>query len=61
MAKALSVDDPGWCRCSAERSILEITIDTEKIGAMMYAVDDYLMHVKMCESLLSIKNLITKR
>ncbi|MET1124457.1 MAG: KEOPS complex subunit Pcc1 [Archaeoglobaceae archaeon] len=52
VARALSVDDPEWCSCraSGDELIVEVTID--RVGALLYALDDYLMHLKMCEGIL---------
>lgn len=53
VAKALKVEDPDWCKCFAKKNdTVEIEIKTNKIGALLYAVDDYLMHIKLCEGVL---------
>lgn len=53
VAKALKVEDPDWCKCFATNNDeIEIKIETNKIGALLYAVDDYLMHLKLCEGVL---------
>ncbi|MCS7121401.1 MAG: KEOPS complex subunit Pcc1 [Archaeoglobaceae archaeon] len=52
VAEALKVEDPEWCKCYAEGDLIKIEIKTNKIGALLYAVDDYLMHLKLCEGIL---------
>lgn len=51
VAKALKVDDPEWCRCYSDGDKLVIEIRAKKVSSLLYAIDDYLMHIKMCESL----------
>lgn len=51
VAKALRVDDPEWCKCLAQKEKIIIEIRTEKISSLLYAIDDYLMHIKMCEKI----------
>lgn len=51
VAKALKVDDPEWCNCRAEGDKILIEIRARKISSLLYAIDDYLMHLKMCEGI----------
>lgn len=51
IAKALSLDDPDWCKCYAEGKKIVLEIKTSKISSLLYAIDDYLMHIKMCEKI----------
>ncbi|MDI9642626.1 MAG: KEOPS complex subunit Pcc1 [Archaeoglobaceae archaeon] len=51
IVKALKVDDPPWCDCRAEEGMLVIEIRARKPSSLLYAIDDYLMHLKMCESI----------
>lgn len=51
VAKALKVDDPEWCNCKAEGDKILIEIRTKKISSLLFAIDDYLMHLKMCEGI----------
>lgn len=50
-AKALKIDDPEWCKCKAEGDKVVIEIKARKISSLLYAIDDYLMHLKMCENI----------
>ncbi|MDK2796031.1 MAG: hypothetical protein PWQ58_1230 [Archaeoglobaceae archaeon] len=49
VAKALRVDDPNWCECRSENGKIVIEIKAKKLSSLLYAIDDYLMHLKMCE------------
>ncbi|MCS7119295.1 MAG: KEOPS complex subunit Pcc1 [Archaeoglobaceae archaeon] len=51
VSRALSVDDPDWCKCYAEGNKIKIEIKTSRISSLLYAIDDYLMHIKMCEQI----------
>lgn len=51
VAKALKVDDPEWCRCYTEGGKILIEIRAKKVSSLLYAIDDYLMHLKMCENI----------
>jgi tRNA threonylcarbamoyladenosine modification (KEOPS) complex Pcc1 subunit len=51
IVKALRVDDPSFCKCYAEDNKIIIEVVTSKISSLLYAVDDYLMHIKMCEQI----------
>jgi len=51
IAKALSLDDPEWCKCYAKGEKIVLEIKTSKISSLLYAIDDYLMHIKMCEKI----------
>ncbi len=46
LAKALSPDDPDWCRCYAEGNVLIVEVKTDRIGALLNAIDDYLLNIK---------------
>ena len=54
VAEALKPDDPEWCRCEAKGEEIVIEVKTDKIGALLYALDDYLMHIRMCKEILKI-------
>jgi len=41
IAKALSVDDPAWCRSESERELVKIKIKTEKVESLLSACEDY--------------------
>ncbi len=41
IAKALSVDDPTWCRSEGEGKILRIKIKTERVESLLSACEDY--------------------
>ncbi len=56
IARSLKPDDPEWCRCEAKGNELIIEVNTDKIGALLYALDDYLMHIKMCNEILKLTN-----
>ncbi|MEM0215547.1 MAG: KEOPS complex subunit Pcc1 [Archaeoglobaceae archaeon] len=49
--RALRVDDPDWCECRCEEGKIVIEIRAKKVNSLLYAIDDYLMHLKMCENL----------
>ena len=51
IAMALRVDDPDWCKCYSEKEKIVIEIKSRKVSSLLYAIDDYLMHLKMCENL----------
>lgn len=51
IVRALSLDDPEWCKCYAEEGKIVLEIKTSKISSLLYAIDDYLMHIKMCEKI----------
>lgn len=51
IVKALKVDDPEFCNCYAEGDKIIIEIRTSKVSSLLYAIDDYLMHIKMCEQI----------
>ena len=46
IAKALKPDDMEWCYCYTKDSYLIIEVKTDKIGAMLSAVDDYFINIK---------------
>ena len=52
IANALKPDDLGWTRCYCKDGKLIIEIETEKIGAMLVAADDYFLNVKAAVSAL---------
>jgi len=49
IARALRVDDPHWCSCQFEDGKILIEIRARKLSSLLYAIDDYLMHLRMCE------------
>lgn len=51
IVKALRVDDPHWCECRYEEGKIVIEIRAKKVSSLLYAIDDYLMHLKMCENI----------
>jgi hypothetical protein len=46
VARALKPDDLPWSRCYSKGSRLIVEVDTEKIGAMLNAIDDYFLNTK---------------
>lgn len=51
IAKVLSVDDPEWCKCYGEGNKIVLEIRTSKVSSLLYALDEYLLHIKMCEKI----------
>jgi len=57
-SKALNPDSLEWCKCFDEQNRFLIEIETEKIGTLLYTIDDYLMNIKVILEILNlIKNL----
>jgi len=56
VARALRPDDTEWTRCYAEGGKLIIEAETEKTGAMLNALDDYILNIKAVISLTKILN-----
>ena len=54
VARALSPDDLDWCYCYAEGGKLIIEVRTDKIGAMLNAIDDYFINIKAVVQVLKI-------
>ena len=51
VAKALQPDDLEWCRCYAEEGRVVIVVETDRIGALLNAIDDYLVNLKAVKGL----------
>jgi hypothetical protein len=56
VAEALKPDDITWTRCYAEDGRLIIEAETDKTGAMLNALDDYILNIKAAVSLIKILN-----
>ncbi len=54
IAKALKPDDLDWCYCYAEDDKLIIEVKTDKIGALLNAIDDYFINLKAVLPVLKI-------
>jgi tRNA threonylcarbamoyladenosine modification (KEOPS) complex Pcc1 subunit len=54
IARALKPDDLGWARCYSAEGKLVVEVETEKIGAMLVAIDDYFLNVKAAVSALRV-------
>ncbi len=54
LAKSLSPDDPEWCRCWAEGDVLNVEVRSEKVGAILNALDDYLLNLKAAFNVLKV-------
>lgn len=51
VAEALRIDDPSWCTCKAEGDKIVIMIRARKLTSLLNAIDDYLIHLRMCEGI----------
>lgn len=51
--KALKPDDMDWCYTYFDRGYLFIEVKTEKIGAMINALEDYFINLKALQSVIS--------
>lgn len=51
IVKALKIDDPDWCKCYSVGDKIVIEIKARKVSSLLYAIDDYLMHLRMCENI----------
>jgi|Deesub1362A_J573_1020465.scaffolds.fasta_scaffold00294_12 hypothetical protein len=56
IARALKPDDLGWTRCHSAGNKLIIEAETEKTGAILNALDDYMLNIKAASSLLELLN-----
>jgi len=54
VAKALKPDDMDWCYCYAEDGRLVIEVRTDKIGALLNAIDDYFVNLKAVMPVLNV-------
>ncbi|RLI80578.1 hypothetical protein DRP05_00045 [Archaeoglobales archaeon] len=54
LSKALNPDSLEWCKCFDRDGRLFIEIRTEKIGTLLYTVDDYLMNIKVALEILNL-------
>ncbi len=52
IANALKPDDLSWTRCYSQGGKLIIEIETNRIGAMLVATDDYFLNVRAAVSAL---------
>ncbi len=46
IARALSADDPEWCRSYAEKNLLILEITTQKVETLINTCNDYFMTIK---------------
>ena len=46
VANALKPDDMEWCYCYAKDGKLIVEVKTDKIGALLNAIDDYFINLK---------------
>ncbi len=51
VARALKPDDLDWCYCYVENGKIVIIVETDKIGAMLNAIDDYFINLKAVKGL----------
>jgi len=56
IVRALNPDDLKWSYCRLEGKDLVIEIKTEKIGAMINAIEDYFINLKAVSSVQKILN-----
>lgn len=56
IATALKPDDIAWTRCYVEGNRLIIEAETDKTGAMLNALDDYILNIKAAVSLIKMLN-----
>ncbi len=54
VAEALKPDDMDWCYCYAEDGRLVIEVKTDKIGALLNAIDDYFINLKAVMPVLKV-------
>jgi tRNA threonylcarbamoyladenosine modification (KEOPS) complex Pcc1 subunit len=54
--KALKPDDMNWCYTYAKDGILFIEVKTEKMGAMINALEDYFINLKALQSVIKALN-----
>jgi hypothetical protein len=45
IALAFKPDDTDWCRSRSEKSNLILEVETQKLGAMLNAFDDYFLNL----------------
>jgi hypothetical protein len=53
IAKALKPDDMDWCYSYSDGNTLFIEVKTDKIGAMINALEDYFINLK---AIMSVQN-----
>ncbi len=51
VAESLKPDDMDWCYCYTSDGVLVIEVKTEKIGAMINALEDYFINLKALMSM----------
>jgi len=56
IARALKPDDVPWVRCYSDGNKLIIEAKSEKTGAMLNALDDYLLNIRVANSLIELLN-----
>ncbi len=54
VAEALKPDDLDWCYCYAENGRLVVEVRTDRIGALLSAIDDYFVNLKAVMPVLEI-------
>ncbi|ADB58195.1 KEOPS complex subunit Pcc1 [Archaeoglobus profundus] len=53
---SLKPDDMNWCYTYAKDGILFIEVKTEKMGAMINALEDYFINLKALQSVINALN-----
>jgi len=56
VVSALRPDDIEWVKCYADCNKLMIEAETDKMGAMLNALDDYMVNIKVAVSILKLLN-----
>ncbi|MFO7967135.1 MAG: KEOPS complex subunit Pcc1 [Archaeoglobaceae archaeon] len=54
VAKALEPDDVDWARCYSTEGKLIIEAESERTSSMLSLLDDYMVNVKVAQSLLEL-------
>lgn len=54
VAKALGPDDLDWAKCYSTEGKLIIEGESERTGSMLSVLDDYMVNVKVAQSLLKL-------
>ncbi|MFP3945397.1 MAG: KEOPS complex subunit Pcc1 [Archaeoglobaceae archaeon] len=54
VAEALGPDDVDWAKCYSTEGKLIIEAESERTGSMLSVLDDYMVNVKVAQSLLEL-------
>ncbi len=54
VAEALRPDDLSWAKCYSTQGKLIIEAESERTGSMLSVLDDYMVNVKVAQSLLEL-------